>query len=213
MYIAPHFREHRDDELARLVAAHPLGLLVVRGTEAPDAFHLPFEFDAHAMVLRAHVARANPLPQVARDGDAVLVVFRGPEAYVSPNWYPSKHVAHRQVPTWNYRAVHLRGTLRFTDDPKFLRGLLGRLTRTHEARAGEPRPWRMADAPPDYIDTLLGQIVGIEIPVTHMEGVSKLNQNKAAPDREGVMEALRARGDHALADAMRDAPVPPPALP
>ena len=138
MYVPPHFSETRPEELQRIVREHPLGMLVTHGEAGLDADHLPFEFDPAAGalgVLSAHVARANPLWQRCPGGTPVMVVFRGAEAYISPSWYPSKHEAHRQVPTWNYEVVHAHGTLTVHDDERFVRGIVARLTRRHEAGA------------------------------------------------------------------------------
>lgn len=204
MYIPQHFAETRPEELHRIIREHPLGMLVTPGEAGMDADHVPFEFDpgagAHG-VLTAHVARANPLWQRCPTGTQVMVVFRGAQAYISPSWYPSKHEAHRQVPTWNYEAVHVHGTLTVRDDERFVRGLVARLTRRHEAT--EPQPWKMGDAPPDYIDSMLRNIVGIEIAVTTMTGKSKLSQNKDERDRLGAADALAARGQAELAALMR----------
>lgn len=204
MYTPPHFLESRDEELQRLLRAHPLGLLVFNGSEGLDANHLPFLLDAdrgeHGVLL-AHVARANPAWQQVADGDAVLVVFRGAQGYVSPNWYPSKHEHHRHVPTWNYEVVHAHGRIRIRDDASFVRGVVARLTREYEAR--EPRPWKMGDAPADYLADLVTKIVGLEVEVTRWEGKRKLSQNRDARDFDGVLEALDARGDAELASAMR----------
>lgn len=204
MYLPAHFAETRPEELHRIIREHPLGMLVTPGEAGMDADHVPFEFDPEAGahgVLTAHVARANPLWQRCPTGTQVMVVFRGAQAYISPSWYPSKHEAHRQVPTWNYEAVHVHGTLTVRDDERFVRGLVARLTRRHEAT--EPQPWKMGDAPPDYIDSMLRNIVGIEIAVTTMTGKSKLSQNKDERDRLGAADALAERGQAELAALMR----------
>ncbi len=209
MYIPPHFLEDRPEALHRVIHAHPLGILVSHAPgDAPalDAEHLPFAFDpgagAHG-TLSAHVARANPLWRRCATGMPVMVVFRAAEAYVSPNWYPSKHEAHRQVPTWNYEVVHAHGVLTVRDDERFVRGLVARLTRRHET--GEPVPWKMGDSAPDFIDGMLRAIVGIEIAVTALTGKAKLSQNREVRDREGAADALAARGETALAASMRRA--------
>ena len=179
-------------------------MLVTHGTAGLDADHLPFEYNAAEGALgtlTAHVARNNPVWQRCPTGTPVMVVFRGAEAYISPSWYPSKHEAHREVPTWNYEVVHAHGTLTVRDDERFVRGLVARLTREHEA--AEPTPWRMSDAPADYIDTLLRAIVGIEVAVTSLVGKSKLGQNKPERDRVGAADALDARGHAAMAQRMR----------
>jgi transcriptional regulator len=208
MYTPTHFTETRPDELHRLLREHPLGTLVRHSSEhGLDADHLPFEFDPTPGptnpfgTLTAHVARANPLWQRCPTGTAVMVIFRGAEAYISPNGYPSKHEAHRQVPTWNYEVVHAHGTLTVRDDERFVRGLVARLTRRHEA--SQPRPWKMSDAPAEYIDGLLAHIVGIEIALTSLVGKAKLSQNKDDRDRLGAAEALQQQGHDELAQRMR----------
>ncbi len=207
MYLPDHFAQTDPAALQQLVRAHPLGTLVHPGPDGPDADHLPFEYDpapapsAPLGVLRAHVARANPLWQRCPTGTPVRVIFQGADGYISPSWYPSKHDTHRQVPTWNYRVVHACGRLVVRDDARYLRSLLARLTRHHEA--AEPRPWKMGDAPADYIDDMLQRIVGIDVQVTALVGKDKLSQNKAAADLQGAIRALDARGHGALADAMR----------
>jgi len=203
MYNPPHFTETRDTELHRIIRAHPLGVLVTNGPQGLDANHLPFELDPSRGALgtlSAHVARSNPLWREVSDGAEVLVVFRGAEGYVSPNWYPTKHETHRMVPTWNYEVVHAHGRIAIRDDEKFVRGVVARLTRAHEA--AEPRPWKMGDAPADYLDTMLAAIVGLEVEITRLEGKRKLSQNREMRDRDGAIDALRARGRDALSDAM-----------
>lgn len=204
MYIPPHFAIDDPAAMHRLLAEHPLGTLVTHGEWGLDADHIPFEFDPSSGphgTLRGHVARANPVWQRAA-GLPVMVVFRGAQAFVSPSWYPSKHAEHRQVPTWNYEVVHVHGRLAVQDEERTVRGVVARLTRHHEA--GEPRPWKMTDSAPAFIDQLLQAIVGIEIPVESMVGKSKLSQNKLPTDRAGAAERLEARGHEALARRMRD---------
>lgn len=206
MYIPQHFAETRPEALTRIIQAHPLGMLVTHGEEGLDANHIPFEFDPDAGghgVLTAHVARANPVWRSCPSGSRVMVVFRGAEAYISPNWYPNKHETHREVPTWNYEVVHAHGVLTVRDDERFLRGVLARLTRRHEA--AEPRPWKMGDSSPEFIDGMLRQIVGIEIAVTSLAGKRKLGQNKPDRDRLGAADALQALGRDELARGMRGA--------
>ena len=203
MYNPPHFAESRPEELHRILQAHPLGMLCTHGPEGLDANHLPFLFDAEAGplgTLRGHVARANPLWHTQAEGSEVLVVFRGAEGYISPSWYPSKHETHRAVPTWNYEVLHAHGTLHIHDDEKFVRGVVARLTRTHEAR--EAAPWKMGDAPPDFLGQLLAAIVGIEVRITRLEGKRKLSQNRSAADMHGAIDALRERQHPDLAQAM-----------
>ena len=206
MYMPQHFAETRPEVIHRIIHEHPLGTLVTQGADGLDADHIPFEFEpaegTHGVLL-AHVARANPLWQRCPTGSQVMVVFRGAQAYISPNWYPSKHEAHRQVPTWNYEVVHAHGKLTVHDDERFVRGIVARLTRRHEA--AEPRPWKIGDSSPEFIDSMLRNIVGIEIAVTSLACKVKLSQNKEARDRQGAAEQLEARGGAELARSMRAA--------
>lgn len=197
MYTPAHF-DAAPEALQRLITANPFGMLVSHGGAGLDANHLPFLLDAdHGVLgtLHAHVARANPLWQALQDGDEVLVVFSAGDAYVSPSWYPSKHEAHRQVPTWNYMVAHAHGRVRIRDDERYVRGVVGRLTRTHEA--SQAQPWKMSDAPAEFIDTLLRAIVGVEIEITRLVGKRKLSQNKEVRDIRGAGEALVAQGGSA----------------
>lgn len=206
MYIPAHFAESRPEVLHELVRRHPLGMLVTHGAAGLDANHIPFELQAASGslgTLAGHVARANPVWQQLRDGDEVMVVFRAADAYISPNWYPSKHEQHRQVPTWNYMVAHAHGRVRIVDDERFVRGIVGRLTKTHEA--SQALPWKMADSPREFIDKLLQAIVGIEIEITRLEGKSKLSQNKDARDLRGAIEGLAAVGRNDVAEAMQAA--------
>jgi transcriptional regulator len=206
MYIPPHFAISSPDQLHRIIREHPLGALVTMGPDGLDANHIPFEFDeaqGERGCLTAHVARANPVWQHCRDGADALVIFRGNENYISPNWYPSKHETHRQVPTWNYEVVHVHGRLTVMDEERFVRGVLARLTREHEM--SEPRPWKMGDSPPDYIDQMLKAVVGIQLEISRIEGKAKLSQNRELRDRMGAADALINRGAGALGEAMREA--------
>jgi transcriptional regulator len=210
MYMPAHFEEKRPEVLHRLIADHPFGALVTLGPNGLDANHLPFEFDPSVGpngMLRAHVARANPVWREAADRPDTLVIFQGSTAYISPTWYPSKHETHRQVPTWNYMVVHAHGRIVVRDDEAFVRGLVARLTRKMES--DEPQPWKMGDAPADFISQMLGAIVGIEIEVTQLVGKWKLSQNKADADRRGAADALRERAtddQRDVAEAMLKAP-------
>ena len=203
MYVPAHFDESRTEILHARIAEYPFGTLITNGKSGLDANHIPFELasgEGDLGVLRAHVARANPVWQDVANGDEVLVVFRAGDAYISPTWYPSKHEFHKQVPTWNYIVVHAYGRVTVQDDERFVRGLVARLTRTHEA--SEAEPWKMGDAPSDYIDTMLKSIVGLQIDITRLVGKTKLSQNKEARDIQGAGEALKARENHQIADAM-----------
>ena len=204
MYLPEHFAEHDPAELRRLIAEHPLGTLVTLGPDGLTANHIPFlhaDGAGEHGTLLGHVARGN---HVWQDGSAdhdALVIFGGPSAYISPNWYPTKQEAHRAVPTYNYAVVHPHGRLIVHDDEKWLRGFLGRLTKRMEA--AQPRPWKMGDAPQDYLRQMLGGIVGIEIALTRLVGKWKVSQNRLPLDRAGAADGLRAT-DTPAARAMAD---------
>jgi transcriptional regulator len=203
MYIPAHFEESDRDRLHALITEHPLGILVTHGAGGLDANHLPFELEVrHGSlgVLHTHVSRANSVWTDIASGDEALVVFRGADAYISPSWYPSKHEHHRQVPTWNYVVAHAHGRVTVHDDQRYLRGLVGRLTKRHEA--AEPRPWRMGDSPQTFISDMLASIVGLEIEITRLVGKFKLGQNKEARDVLGAAHTLKARGHSGVGDAM-----------
>ncbi|MBV8270808.1 MAG: FMN-binding negative transcriptional regulator [Cupriavidus sp.] len=203
MYVPAHFEESRPEALHALMTAHPFGTLVTHGRGGLDANHIPFDLDpaqGSMGILKAHVARANPVWQDVANGDEVLVIFRASDAYISPNWYPSKHETHRQVPTWNYMVVHAHGRITIRDDERFVRGVVARLTRMHESV--QPDPWKMSDAPAEFVDTMLKAIVGLEIEITRLEGKSKLSQNKEVRDIRGAGRALLAQGSTLIGEAM-----------
>ncbi len=196
MYLPQHFEETRPAVLQALLAAHPLGLLITQDAQGlPVADALPFLLEAGADgaspgTLVGHVARANPLWRSASVGQAVLVVFQGPGAYVSPSAYPAKAEHGKVVPTWNYAMVQARGRLRVVVEPAAARALVGRLTQHHESTLAQP--WAVDDAPDDYIAAMLRAIVAIEIPLTHLVGKYKLSQNRSAADRQGVVARLQS---------------------
>ncbi len=220
MYNPPHFEETRAEVLHDLVAAHPLGTLVTLGSAGLDANHLPFELDRAATpaaphgTLRAHVARANPVWRDFSAAHGALVVFQGPQAYITPTWYAeAKPATGRVVPTWNYCVVHAHGPLVVHDDRAWLRAQVERLVRRHES--AQPKPWQVADAPADYLEKQLSAVVGIEIPIQRLAGKWKVSQNRSEGDRAGVVAGLSALASpdaHALARQVR-APGSPPARP
>jgi transcriptional regulator len=152
--------------------------------------HVPFmvERTNRVITLRGHIAKANPHWQSTGDGDPGLAIFTGPNAYVSPGWYPSKAEHGRVVPTWNYTAIHASGPLRWSHERGELLKLVAGLTEQHEA--GQAQPWATSDAPEEFITGLLDAIVGFELTVEQLEGVRKLSQNRPQPDREAVAARL-----------------------
>ncbi|MBC7940289.1 MAG: FMN-binding negative transcriptional regulator [Chitinophagaceae bacterium] len=198
MYVPAHFAQNDPAALQGLMREHPLATLVTLSPDGLTADPVPLEYDADGGPqgsLRGHVARANPLWQRAA-GTAVLAVFNGPQAYVSPSWYPSKAATHKVVPTWNYSVVHAHGRLHAVEDAPWLHALVTRLTAHHET----PRaaPWAVRDAPADYVQQMLRAIVGIEITLERLIGKWKLSQNRSQPDHDGVLGGL-ARDGHGQA--------------
>jgi transcriptional regulator len=199
MYLPRSFQEMREDALQALMRHYPFATVITAGAKGMAANHLPLELvDGR---LYGHVARVNELAK--EDGAEVLVIFQGPDAYVSPTWYPSKHETGREVPTWNYAVAHVRGRLRVVEDQAWLRALLDRLTDRHEA--GQANPWRVDDAPADHVEKMLGAIAGLDIAIERIEGKFKLSQNHPDRNRAGVVAGLRERAhrhDRDLADLM-----------
>jgi transcriptional regulator len=191
MYIPAHFAETRLDVLHELIRRHPLGTLIASTESGLEANHIPFllsEATSPNGVLRCHVARANSIWKSLSEAQEALVVFQGEEAYVSPSLYEAKAKDGKVVPTWNYLAVHAYGTPRIVTDPTWLHGLVSDLSDRHEA--AREAPWRVNDAPSDYIAKMLGAIVGIEIPITRLLGKWKASQNRASIDRVRVAADL-----------------------
>jgi transcriptional regulator len=203
MYLPSHFAEERLDVLHDAIRSHPFATLITQGANEVTADHLPFllqNLTGKLGTLQAHLAHANPVWQAADVTSNVLVIFHGPQAYVSPSWYPTKQEHGKVVPTWNYQVIHARGQLRVIDDPDWKRRLLDGLTREHEADF--PDPWQVADAPSEYIDRLLTAIVGIEIEITGLKGKFKLSQNQPEGNRAGVIAGLGERNEQELAALM-----------
>jgi transcriptional regulator len=193
-YPPPSFRETDEALLKRQLEAVTLGLLITQAPEGPVATHLPMLFDAgtgaHGMLL-GHVAKSNPHGKAS--GATALVVFQGPDAYISPSYYETKKTEPRVVPTWNYQAIHVRGTLETFDDADALYALVARLTKHHEARVGSS--WQITDAPEDYMARMLRGIVGLRIVVASIEGRFKLSQNRQPIDQASVATALGESDD------------------
>jgi transcriptional regulator len=195
MYQPPHFREDRLEIQHQLIRSHPLGLLITAGAGGLQANPIPFLIDPAASergTLRAHLARANPqLGELAAVTEC-LIVFQGPQHYISPSLYATKRETGKVVPTWNYITVHAWGVPRVIDDAAWLRRQVDDLTRHNEA--ARETPWQVADAPEPFIAAQLKAIVGLEIPIARIEGKWKASQNRPAIDRDGVVAGLRAAG-------------------
>lgn len=202
MYQPPHFRVEGRERLLGVIRAHPLADLVTAGPGGLMANPVPMLAveEGGRLLLRAHLARANPQTREIAAGAPLLAIFRGVEGYVSPSWYATKAETHKVVPTWNYVVVQARGTARLDESPGWLHAQIGALTAAQEA--GRPQPWAVGDAPEDFIAMQMRAIVGVEVEVTELTGKFKLSQNRPEADRAGVRAGLAATGrpeDAALA--------------
>jgi transcriptional regulator len=204
MYQPPHFRDETRAAQHGLIRAYPLGLLITGGAAGLIADPVPFLLDESGPygTLRAHLARANPHWQALAEAEECLVVFQGPQGYVTPGWYASKREHGRVVPTWNYATVHAWGRPRVIEDADWLRRQVADLTTLRET----PRaaPWAVDDAPAPFVAAQLRAIVGIEIPITRIEGKWKMSQNRPEADRAGVVAGMRAEGETALAELVAE---------
>tara|TARA_Y100001933_G_scaffold185104_2_gene183928 strand:+ start:21 stop:677 length:657 start_codon:yes stop_codon:yes gene_type:complete len=192
LYNPPAFREDDPETLYRLIEAMPLATLITASEEGPLASHLPLlaarGADGRA-TLRGHLAAANPQVETL-DGQPALAVFHGPAYYVTPAWYASKREHGRVVPTWNYVVVHVRGRVSVYRDAARLRALVDDLTAQMERHRDQP--WAVTDAPASFVDRMVGQIVGVDLEVTSIEGKLKLGQNRPAADRASLAAGLAA---------------------
>lgn len=195
MYVSKHHAQPGPGEAQALIEAHPLGAWVVPGGEGLVANHVPFLLDRSRGpfgTLMGHVSRANPVWKLLPASGHSVVMFQGPQSYITPGWYPGKQAHGKVVPTWNYAVAHAHGVARAIDDEHWLRGMLTRLTAAHES--SKQLPWKMTDAPADFIDKLLRAVVGIEIPIARLVGKLKASQDEALQDRWGTVSGLAAEG-------------------
>src|SRR5471032_1503673 len=204
MYMQSAFEETRLEVQHGLIQACPLATLIVQGEQGPTADLIPFmlypgEGEAGLGVLRAHVARGNPVWRALAAAPACLVVFHGAEQYISPGWYETKQLTHKVVPTWNYATVQVRGAVRVVEDSAWLRRQLDDLTASQEGRL--PAPWKPSDAPADFLEATMKAIIGIEIPIAEIAGKWKVSQNRDAADQRGVAANLLAQQPPAVAMA------------
>ncbi|QDY68866.1 FMN-binding negative transcriptional regulator [Qingshengfaniella alkalisoli] len=201
MYTPPHFQETDADQITAIIKTAPLASIVAQTDDGLIANHIPLLLGPKRRLI-GHVALANDMHRLIENGQDVLAIFRSDDAFVSPNFYPSKPEHHRHVPTWNYQVVHVSGPITFQHDTHSKRAAVGLLTRTHERRVNGDRAWKMADAPKDYMDRMLEGIVAFQIDMQRVLGKSKLSQNRDARDYAGTIEGLRATGHGVMADRM-----------
>ena len=195
MYVPSHFREDRLPVLHEAIEKSGLATLVTVGPDGLDASHVPMLLDREAGplgTLYGHIARANPQWRGTAHDLPALAMLLGPDAYVTPSWYPTKQSTGKVVPTWNYVAVHAQGRVRFFDDEERLLALVTKLTEAREAR--RPHPWAVSDAPSEFIRANLEAIIGFELPIAKLDGKWKMSQNRSEDDRAGVADGLDEEG-------------------
>jgi transcriptional regulator len=205
MYQPDHFRVDDLPQLHALMRARPFATLVSSGALGLYATHLPTVLRDDAPqeapnatphgVIECHLSRANPHWKDLAAGNEALMIFQGPEAYVTPNWYPSKAEHGEVVPTWNYAVVHAYGRPEVMQEADWLRRHVGELSAQQEA--SEARPWAVSDAPDRYVEVMLRGIVGFRFAITRLEGKWKMSQNREMNDRAGVVSGLGRRGEGA----------------
>lgn len=201
MYLPKHFLVEDSAVLAQLISEYPLATIVGNSNGHLEINHLPLMLSADKTKLYGHIARINPLTKVASsDNTSVTAIFNGPNAYVTPAWYPSKKESGKVVPTWNYAVVHAKGSLKLIDDPQWLRNHVSQMTDIHEP--SYQSTWTLDDAPEDYVQTMLKAIIGIEIEINSLVGKFKLSQNRPVQDYAAVVEELKKSPKEALQEML-----------
>lgn len=199
----PIFREQRIDIMQQMISSQPFASLISLQQGDIVADHLPLvlhpELSEQGM-LRGHISRGNPINKLLDQETEVLVIFQGPHHYVTPSWYASKAEHEKVVPTWNYIVVHARGKLKLHQQADWILAHLTELTDRQEQ--GRPIPWKVSDAPDEFIARQLRGIVGVEIEITALQGTWKASQNKSMSDNQGISQGLLAeRSDMAISMA------------
>jgi transcriptional regulator len=196
MYTPKHFEEPDITVLHALIRSHPLGTWVTQAEGRMVVNHIPFLVDSTRGAygtLIVHVARANPIWRSFNSETASVVIFQGPQTYITPSWYPTKHAHGKAVPTWNYAVVHAHGAPCATEDRDWLLKHVSELSDLHESERAVP--WSVTDAPADYVEAQLKAIVGVQIPISTLVGKWKTSQNRSLPDKLGTIAGLHERGD------------------
>ena len=195
MHIPSKFQQNEDKHLKAIMRNYPFATLITHSDSGIEATHLPVTFDdtEGRIVIQCHIAKANKIWKSVREDSEILLVFNGPNSYISPNYYPTKEESGKAVPTWNYVAVHVKGRISFIHDEKWIYNMINALTIEHESK--QEKPWSITDAPDTYINRMLPAIVGIEISVDSIEGQWKLSQNQPEINKHGVIKGLFEQGE------------------
>jgi len=205
MYVPDHFKENRPEEITRIIESFPLAMLVVNSKNGFIANHLPLLVNKSSkkkIELIGHIAMANSLYKDIDNNDDVLVIFRTEDAYISPNWYPSRKNSEH-VPTWNYQAVHLYGNITFSKEKKFLLKTVEQLTKVFEQKNHKEYDWNINSVSSKFMTAMLNEIIGIKIVVSKQIAKSKLSQNREKEDINNVYKELKNKGFKFLANSMK----------
>ena len=197
MYIPAKFKQENIEDLISIMRQYPFATLVANSYDGIEVTHLPVLLEKvnDELVLKAHVAKANKIWRQVESGSEVLVIFNGPNCYISPNHYPTKAENGKAVPTWNYVVVHAKGSISYSHDTEWIYSVIDKLTTEHESTLDNP--WSITDAPEEFIDKMLPAVVGLEIIINSISGQWKLSQNQPEVNKQGVISGLNAHGDHA----------------
>ncbi|QWD82254.1 FMN-binding negative transcriptional regulator [Polynucleobacter sp. MWH-S4W17] len=202
MYIPKHFLVEDQAVLAQLISEYPLATIVANLDSHFEINHLPLMLSPDKTKLYGHVAKMNPLVRVASSSNtSVTAIFNGPNAYVTPSWYPSKQESGKVVPTWNYAVVHAAGSIKLIEDAQWLRSHVSQMTNLHEPTYQST--WKLDDAPEEYVQMMLKAIIGIEIEVGSLVGKFKLSQNRPAEDYDAVVGQLEKSPQEALQEMLK----------
>jgi transcriptional regulator len=204
MHIPSKFKQNEESTLLEIIREYPFATLITNSESGIEATHLPVilaKTDGKN-IIQAHIARANKIWKSVKEDSEILLVFNGPNCYISPNYYPTKAEAGKAVPTWNYVVVHVKGHISFIHDEKWIYNMIDSLTNEHESM--QEMPWSISDAPDTYINKMLPAIVGIEISVSSMEGQWKLSQNQPEVNKFGVIKGLLENGELKVSELVND---------
>ncbi|TXM07436.1 FMN-binding negative transcriptional regulator [Vibrio parahaemolyticus] len=195
MYIPAKFKQKNIEELVAIMQQYPFATLVANSSDGIEVTHLPvlLEQSDGELVLKAHVAKANKIWEKVESDSDIIVIFNGPNCYISPNYYPTKAENGKAVPTWNYVVVHAKGKVSYSHNSEWIYSVIDKLTTEHESTLDNP--WSVADAPEGFIDKMLPAIVGLEIKISSITGKWKLSQNQPEVNKQGVIRGLDALGD------------------
>ena len=205
MYVPKHFEENREEEIKRIIENYPLAILVANTKKGIIANHIPLilhKFSNSKKILIGHIAKANKLHEELKNNDNVMAIFKSEDAYISPNWYPSRNNKREHVPTWNYQSVHLYGKISFNTDQNFLLKTVKELTYIFEKDNNKNTDWKMNDVSSEFMSSMLKEIVGFEINISDQIAKSKLSQNREKEDSQNVLKKLKKAGFNFLSDSM-----------